>query len=132
MQSLPSVHGGASTSLGGEGAMNDVVRCAGDLGAPIALPDAEVIAAIFQALSSPTRVRLIALLRDAPRGASRVGDLVDRIGLTQSTVSHHLRALAAAGLIVREQRGSWAWYSVATDRLDALAPLFGQLMAIGR
>ena len=48
-------------------------------------------------------------------------ELTGPLGLSQPTVSHHLRKLVQAGLLDREQRGTWAWYSLRRDALGGLA-----------
>jgi ArsR family transcriptional regulator len=79
--------------------------------------DAERIAQSLRALADPTRVQLLSLLVEADGGRRSVTDLADALDLTQPTVSHHLRTLADAGIVVRDQSGRTAWYSVAPTRL---------------
>ncbi|OHU75867.1 ArsR/SmtB family transcription factor, partial [Mycobacteroides chelonae] len=83
-------------------------------------PSAERIAQIFKALSDPARVKLISLISAAEDGQACLCDLTAPVGLSQPTVSHHMKMLVDVGLVHREQRGKWAYY-----RLDAAA--FGQL-----
>ena len=73
--------------------------------------EAAAAAAMFKALADPTRVRIVNLLATAGEGVC-VCDLTPHLGLSQPTVSHHLRKLAEAGLLRREQRGTWAFYSL--------------------
>ena len=82
---------------------------------------AEALARIFRALGDPTRVRLLSLIAAHADGEACVCDLIDPVGLTQPTVSHHLKQLVEAGLITREQRGKWAYYRVEQSALDTLA-----------
>jgi ArsR family transcriptional regulator, arsenate/arsenite/antimonite-responsive transcriptional repressor len=82
---------------------------------------AEVLARIFKALGDPTRVRLLSLIAAHADGEACVCDLTDPVGLSQPTVSHHLKQLVEAGLITREQRGKWAYYRVEQAALDSLA-----------
>ena len=77
---------------------------------------AEALARIFRALGDPTRVRLLSLIAAHADGEACVCDLIDPVGLTQPTVSHHLKQLVEAGLITREQRGKWAYYRVEQVR----------------
>ncbi|MBA2597572.1 MAG: metalloregulator ArsR/SmtB family transcription factor [Chloroflexota bacterium] len=67
--------------------------------------------AAFRALGDPTRLEIFRLLaaQEAPVCAC---DVVDRFGLAQPTISHHLRILREAGLVTTEKRGVWAWYAV--------------------
>lgn len=83
---------------------------------------AATTAALFRALGDPRRVRLVSLL--ASRGEPAcVGELTGPLGLGQPTVSHHLKKLQAAGLVSRQQRGRWAYYSLRRDVAACLARL---------
>ncbi|BBU20668.1 ArsR family transcriptional regulator [Mycobacterium xenopi] len=82
---------------------------------------AERLAAVLKALAEPTRLRLVSLIAAHDRAEACVCDLTDPVGLSQPTVSHHLRILADAGLIERDQRGKWAYYRLIPGVLDALA-----------
>ena len=82
---------------------------------------AERTARAFRALGDPTRVRLVSLIAARPGQEACVCELTDPIGLSQPTVSHHLRILTEAGLIAREQRGRWAYYSLVPGGLERLA-----------
>lgn len=93
--------------------------CCSDL--PTALPraEAERRATRFKALADPTRIQLLHLVAQAGRDEACVCDLTDVVGLSQPTVSHHLRILVEAGLLARERRGTWAWFRLADDGLEA-------------
>lgn len=82
---------------------------------------AETLARMFKALGDPTRVKLLSLIAAAPEGEACACDLIEPVGLSQPTVSHHMRLLVEAGLTTREQRGRWAYYRVAPAALDTLA-----------
>ena len=83
---------------------------------------AEHLAAVLKALAEPSRLRLVSLIAaNAPTGATCVCDLIEPVGLSQPTVSHHLKVLTDAGLLNREQRGKWAYYSVVPAALSAVA-----------
>ncbi len=96
--------------------------CPGGLTVPIDRPEAEALAKILKAVAEPARLQLLALIRSA--GECCACDLNDPVGLSQPTVSHHLRVLADAGLITREQRGQWAWFRANEDRIRALGQIF--------
>jgi ArsR family transcriptional regulator len=85
------------------------------------LVDAEELAKVFKALGDPTRVRLLSIIGAHDDGEACVCDLTDPVGLSQPTVSHHLKQLVDAGLVTREQRGKWAYYRVVQPALDAAA-----------
>lgn len=82
---------------------------------------AEHLARSFKALGDPTRVRLLSLIAAADGGEACICDLTTPVGLSQPTVSHHMKQLVDAGLITREQRGKWAYYAVVQGALSRLA-----------
>jgi len=82
---------------------------------------ATTLARMFKALGDPTRVKLVSMIAAAPEGEACVCDLIEPVGLSQPTVSHHMRLLVEAGLVTREQRGKWAYYRVVPDVLRSLA-----------
>ncbi len=92
--------------------------CASVLAEPLDEHDAGALAAGFAALADPVRLRLLSIVAEAGEVCSC--DLEAPLGRSQSTVSHHTRVLAEAGLLVGEKRGRWVWWSVAPARLDAL------------
>jgi ArsR family transcriptional regulator len=103
----------------------DAVAPAVECCAPLArkgITDQEAIAtaALFKALSDPHRVRIFNLLANSGTQMC-VCDITDLIGLSQPTTSFHLKKLAAAGLIAREQKGTWGYYSINRDALARLA-----------
>ncbi|HWC21191.1 MAG TPA: metalloregulator ArsR/SmtB family transcription factor [Flexivirga sp.] len=81
---------------------------------------AQHLARVFKALGDPTRVRLISLIAAADGAEACICDLTEPVGLSQPTVSHHMRLLAEAGLVTREQRGKWAYFRLVADTFDAL------------
>jgi ArsR family transcriptional regulator len=87
-----------------------------------ALDEAEAIelARGFAALADPVRLRLLSMLAAAATGETCVCDLVEPVGKSQPTVSHHLKVLADAGLITGEKRGRWVWYAIVPERLETL------------
>jgi ArsR family transcriptional regulator, arsenate/arsenite/antimonite-responsive transcriptional repressor len=86
----------------------------------ITVTEAEATAALFKALSDPHRVQILNLLANNEDPVC-VCDITDLIDLSQPTTSFHLKKLVAAGLIEREQRGTWAYYSINRPALDRLA-----------
>jgi ArsR family transcriptional regulator, arsenate/arsenite/antimonite-responsive transcriptional repressor len=82
---------------------------------------AERLARVFKALGDPARVRLLSLIAAHDGAEACVCDLTAPVGLSQPTVSHHLKQLVEAGLLTREQRGKWAYYRVVQPALDAVA-----------
>jgi DNA-binding transcriptional ArsR family regulator len=78
------------------------------------------VAAYFQALSEPTRLKILNLLRDGER---KVGDIADSTGYTAANVSRHLTLLTKHGLVAREGRGTSVYYRIADDSIYALCDL---------
>ena len=94
--------------------------CPAVLAAPLSEQQSADLAADFALLADPTRLRLLSLLASAPAGEVCVCELVEPLGRSQPTVSHHLKLLAEAGLIVGEKRGRWVWYRVVLERMAEL------------
>jgi ArsR family transcriptional regulator len=88
------------------------------LTAPLSQPDADVLARGFAALADPVRLRLLSMI--AATGEVCSCDLLQPLGKSQPTVSHHTKALADAGLIAGEKRGRWVYWSVIPERIEAL------------
>lgn len=82
--------------------------------------DARDLATALKALADPVRLRVLSFIAAQPDGEACVCHLVGPIGLSQPTVSHHLKVLHAAGLLEREKRGPWVYYRVVPDRLEAI------------
>jgi ArsR family transcriptional regulator, arsenate/arsenite/antimonite-responsive transcriptional repressor len=87
--------------------------------------EAERLARSFKALGDPNRVRLLSLIAANDSGEACICDLTGVVGLSQPTVSHHMKQLVAAGLVTREQRGKWAYYRVNHEALAALGEALG-------
>ncbi|MFI1396072.1 ArsR/SmtB family transcription factor [Streptomyces sp. NPDC020681] len=95
--------------------------CAPSLTAP--LVDRERIARttrVLKAIADPTRLQLLHLIQTAPGGEACVCTLTEKLGLRQPTISHHLKTMATAGLLSREKRGTWVWYSVDREGMEAV------------
>lgn len=82
--------------------------------------DAQTLARRFAALGDPVRLRLLNLLATSSEGAVCICDLVEPIGKSQPTVSHHMKILRGAGLVSVEKRGTNNWYAVVPAALEAL------------
>jgi ArsR family transcriptional regulator len=106
-----------------------VIACCRPLAASsLSTEEAEATARLFKALGDPARVRILNVLATTDESVC-VCELIPALGLSQPTVSHHLKKLTDAGLLSREQRGVWAHYSIdphAATRLAALAELKGE------
>ena len=84
------------------------------------LDDAETTAALFAALADPARVKIVKQIVRCG-GACCACEFEPEVGLSQPTVSHHLKKLTEAGLLEREQRGRWAYFTLNRDAVDRLA-----------
>ncbi len=96
--------------------------CAPLVQAPLTAEEATELAARLKAIADPTRLRLLSLMLARPALEACTCDLTEPLGLTQPTVTHHLRTLAKAGLVVPDRRaGNFTYYRVVTDALEGLA-----------
>ncbi|MEV8144782.1 metalloregulator ArsR/SmtB family transcription factor [Specibacter sp. NPDC078709] len=84
---------------------------------------AQESARILKALSDPNRLRLLSIVKAGDGGEACVCDLTEPLDLGQPTVSHHLKILVDAGLLEREKRGTWAYYSLVPGALERAAAL---------
>ena len=95
--------------------------CSPVTGGVLSAEEAEQLARTFKALGDPTRIRLLSLIAASEGGEACICDLTEPVGLSQPTVSHHMKQLVDAGLATREQRGRWAYFRVVDDALDQAA-----------
>jgi ArsR family transcriptional regulator, arsenate/arsenite/antimonite-responsive transcriptional repressor len=97
------------------------IACCAPLAAP-ALDHEEAVATaeLFKALADPARVRIMNALATSAEPVCAC-EFEPALGLSQPTVSHHLKKLTDAGLLVREQRGKWAYFSLKRDAVEKLA-----------
>jgi ArsR family transcriptional regulator, arsenate/arsenite/antimonite-responsive transcriptional repressor len=93
------------------------------LAGPLEPEEAEHLSRALKVLADPARLRLLSLIQAQPSGEACICHLTEPLGLTQPTVSHHMKVLLDAGLVEREQRGSWAYFRVSADQLRALREL---------
>ena len=91
---------------------NGIVECCAPLDAPrLSDVEADATAGLFKALADPARVRAINVLARSTEPVC-LCNLMEPLGLSQPTVSHHMKKLADAGIVDREQRGKWAYFSL--------------------
>ena len=91
---------------------------------PISVELAAGVVPMLKAIADPARLRLLSLVLSHQGAEACVCDLTAPVGLSQPTVSHHLKILVEAGLLERTQRGRWAYYRVVPGALEALARSF--------
>jgi ArsR family transcriptional regulator len=94
--------------------------CAPVLKGRLGEPQADELAGVFRALGDPGRLRLLSFLAAQPGGEACVCNLTEPLGLSQPTVSHHLKVLTEAGLLERERRATWIYYRLRLERLGEL------------
>ena len=103
-----------------KGKTEAVPCCASVLRARLGRDDAAELATAFKAIADPGRLRLLSFIAAQPGAEACVCNLVGPLGLSQPTVSHHLRVLTEAGLLARERRGTWMFYTLIPARVEAL------------
>ena len=109
-----------------EPALDDA--CCTPSGRPaLSAEDARQKALVFKALADPNRLRLLSIVKGETAGESCVCDLTEPLNLGQPTVSHHLKILVDAGLLRREKRGTWAYYSLVPGAIEQTAGLLASL-----
>ena len=108
--------------------LSDLAACCNPVtGTVLDAAAAERLAAVLKALAEPTRLRLISLIAaHGAAGQACVCDLTEPVGLSQPTVSHHMKQLVDAGLVTREQRGRWAHYTAVAATLDVARDFLGE------
>jgi ArsR family transcriptional regulator len=95
--------------------------CAPLLGEPITAGQAAGLARMLKALADPVRLQLVSMVAAHEGAEACVCELTEPLGLTQPTISHHLKILVDAGIFTRDKRGVWAYYALVPSALDALA-----------
>jgi len=101
---------------------DDLAACCSPVtGGVVSDESAETLARMFKALGDPSRVKLLSMIAAEPEGEACICDMTEPVGLSQPTVSYHMKLLVGAGLATREQRGKWAYYRVVPSGLRALA-----------
>lgn len=94
--------------------------CPAVLAAPLSEQRAAALAADLAVVADPVRLRLLSLLVSAEAGEVCVCEMVGPIGRSQPTISHHLKILVDAGLIVGDKRGRWVWYRAVPEKIAHL------------
>jgi ArsR family transcriptional regulator len=95
--------------------------CAPLVREPISAAEAEQLSATLKALADPARLRLLSIVAASKDAEACVCDLIDPVGLSQPTVSHHLKILTTAGFLTRSKRGTWAYYRLVPGALDRIS-----------
>jgi ArsR family transcriptional regulator len=98
--------------------------CGAPVRAPLDRAEADELATLLKAVSDPARLQLLSIIRSRGDCSACVCDLVPAVGLSQPTVSHHLKVLTEAGLLTREPRGTQAWFTLVPERLAQIGQIF--------
>ena len=98
-----------------------VACCAPLVKEPLDQTNAEQLAVTLKALADPARLRLLSIVACSEGQEACVCDLIDPIGLSQPTVSHHLKVLTEAGFLSRSKRGTWAYYRLVPEALEQVS-----------
>ncbi len=107
-------------------ATKNLVACCGAPGDnALTTAQAESLARAFAALSDPVRVRLLSLIATCADGEVCACNMVETLGKSQPTVSHHLKVLREAGLVTADKRGIWMWYRAVPERIAELRAALG-------
>ncbi|GMM95548.1 metalloregulator ArsR/SmtB family transcription factor [Microbacterium sp. MTN4-26] len=91
---------------------------------PMTAEEAESLALTMKALADPARLRLLSIVAASENSEAWVCDLIEPIGLSQPTVSHHLKVLTAAGFLTRSKRATWAYFTLVPGALDRVSRFF--------
>lgn len=94
-----------------------VLSACGAPPAPMPRDEAERHATLLKAVADPVRLQLLSIIRASENREACVCDMTEAVGLSQPTISHHLKIMTEAGLLRRERRGTWAWFSLVPERL---------------
>jgi ArsR family transcriptional regulator len=95
--------------------------CAPLVREPLSAAEAEDLASVMKALADPARLRLLSIVAASENAEACVCDLIEPVGLSQPTVSHHLKILTNAGFLSRSKRGIWAYYALVPGALDRIS-----------
>lgn len=90
---------------------------------PLSADEADGLAHTIKALADPTRLRLLSIVAASAGAEACVCDLTEPVGLSQPTVSHHLKVLTEAGFLTRSRRGTWAYYALVPSALERISQL---------
>ncbi len=101
----------------------DAACCAPLVREPLSAEEAEQLALTMKALADPARLRLLSIVAASEDSEACVCDLIEPVGLSQPTVSHHLKVLTTAGFLERSKRGTWAYYKLVPGALDRVSQL---------
>jgi len=108
--------------------IRDLAACCSPITrAPIAVDDAENLSRSLKAIADPMRLRIVSMVAAHADQEACVCDLQEPLGLSQPTVSHHLKVLTEAGFLTRAKRGTWAYYRIVPGSLESLAGLLANV-----
>lgn len=94
---------------------------------PLSSANAGSLAVSLKALADPARLRILSMVAAHADGEACVCDLTEPLGLSQPTVSHHLKVLVDAGYLTRSKRGTWAYFGIVPGSLESVAGLLASV-----
>lgn len=112
-------HNGCMDTAVTVAATNVQLCCEPSVRPALSAVEAQDTARVLKALADPNRLRLLSIVKSGDGGEACVCDLTEPLDLGQPTVSHHLKILVDAGLLHREKRGTWAYYSLVPGAIEA-------------
>lgn len=108
------------SSVSPTAAVKKLACCPPLLAGKLTMAEAADLALIFRVLAEPARLQILSLIAAQPKAEVCACELVETLGLTQPTVSHHLKVMYGAGLLHKERRGTWIYYSIVQEQLASL------------
>jgi ArsR family transcriptional regulator, arsenate/arsenite/antimonite-responsive transcriptional repressor len=106
-----------------------ITECCSPVATPDFTPeDANNLARVLKALAEPARLQILNLIRTSPTAESCVCDITAALDLSQPTISYHLKKMVEIGLLTKQKRGYWNWYSINDDQLVNLQKIFSTVL----
>ena len=100
--------------------------CAPLMAGKLTADEAKSLAGLFRVMGDPIRLQMLSLIAAQPKQEVRACELVETLGVSQPTVSHHLKVMYEGGLLAKERRGSWIYYWVVRSQLSLLQDVLAQ------
>ena len=104
--------------------------CSTPVREPLSAEGAEALARALKAMADPARLRLVSIVASSASGEVCVCDFTEPVGLSQPTVSHHLKQLTEAGLVTREKRGVWAYFTLVPGAVEEVTRHLGRHVTV--
>lgn len=106
-----------------------IIECCSPVSTPdFTGEDADNLARVLKTMADPARLQILNLIRTSPTSDSCVCDITSALELSQPTVSYHLKKMVDIGLLTKEKRGYWNWYSINDAQLAGLQKIFSTII----